>query len=199
MSNIGPPQKITIEPITPETVSSFRQIITVILPVRYPDKFYAESISNPGPSSLARVALWHETNHVGQGKVIGGIQCRLEDTNVDGDQSCYIQTIGVLAPYRELGVASQLLESILLTVVKHYPRVESLSAHVWEMSPDVVDWYKHRGFESNRGLVQGYYTRLRPAGAWFLTRRIAVHDHLKYKNPRGGEVEAAENSVLEEH
>ena len=178
---------VTIEPITPGTVTAFRQVITVLLPVRYPDKFYAESVANTGSSSLARVALWHEDGLV-TGKVVGGIQCRLETINDAGDQSCYIQTIGVLAPYRELGIASQLLESILETIIRHYPKVKALSAHVWEMSQDVVDWYTRRGFEADRTLVQGYYRRLKPAGAWFLTKRIGLQDHLKYQNRNVEEV-----------
>ena len=182
---------VTVEPITPETVTAFRQIITVLLPVRYPDKFYTESVANTGSSSLARVALWHEDGFA-TGKVVGGIQCRLETINDTGDQSCYIQTIGVLAPYRELGIASQLLESILQTIVGHYPKVKALSAHVWEMSQDVVDWYTRRGFEADRMLVQGYYRRLKPAGAWFLTKRIGLQDHLKHQN-RNMEIAGSED------
>ena len=55
-----PPQNVSIDPITPATVSSFRHIIALLLPIRYPDKFFAESTANVTPSSLARVALWHE-------------------------------------------------------------------------------------------------------------------------------------------
>lgn len=199
MPNADPSYKSTIAPITTETVSSFRQIITVLLPVRYPDKFYTESVANPGPSSLARVALWHESNKPDQYKAIGGIQCRLEDTNAEGAQSCYIQTIGVLAPYRELGIASQLLESVLATVVRYYPSVKSLSAHVWEMSPDVVEWYQRREFEVDRSLVQGYYRKLKPAGAWFLTRKIGVPEHLKYRESDNEAPEAIDDDTEERH
>ncbi|KAL8817115.1 MAG: hypothetical protein Q9223_003990 [Gallowayella weberi] len=51
---------VSIEPITPATVSPFRRVIGLLLPIRYPDKFFAESIANPTSSSLARAAIWHE-------------------------------------------------------------------------------------------------------------------------------------------
>ncbi|KAL8723593.1 MAG: hypothetical protein Q9225_000135 [Loekoesia sp. 1 TL-2023] len=55
-----PPQNISIDPITPAIVSSFRRIINLLLPIRYPDKFFAESTANVTTSSLARVAVWHD-------------------------------------------------------------------------------------------------------------------------------------------
>ncbi|KAL9024871.1 MAG: hypothetical protein Q9196_006197 [Gyalolechia fulgens] len=53
-------QQVSIVPITEATISSFRRIISLLLPIRYPDKFFAESIANPTSSSLARVVIWHE-------------------------------------------------------------------------------------------------------------------------------------------
>ncbi|KAL9041992.1 MAG: hypothetical protein Q9214_003921, partial [Letrouitia sp. 1 TL-2023] len=52
------PPNFSIHPITPTTLPSFRRIITLLLPIRYPDSFYAESTANTNSSSLARVALW---------------------------------------------------------------------------------------------------------------------------------------------
>lgn len=54
------PFNVAIEPITPATVPSFRRLIGLLLPIRYPDKFFAESVANVTTSSLARVATWHE-------------------------------------------------------------------------------------------------------------------------------------------
>ncbi|KAI4114478.1 MAG: hypothetical protein LQ338_008001, partial [Usnochroma carphineum] len=51
---------LSIEPITPSTVPSFRRLISLLLPIRYPDKFFADSIADVTSSSLARVAIWHE-------------------------------------------------------------------------------------------------------------------------------------------
>ncbi|CAF9938455.1 MAG: hypothetical protein ALECFALPRED_007695 [Alectoria fallacina] len=93
------PAELSITPITASTLPAYRRLITLLLPIRYPDKFYEDSIANPTPSSLALCALWHETPRPGkrkleslndempsstpattepEAKVIGGIQCRLE-------------------------------------------------------------------------------------------------------------------------
>ncbi|KAL8716197.1 MAG: hypothetical protein Q9220_000102 [cf. Caloplaca sp. 1 TL-2023] len=53
------PPNLSIDPITPATVPSFRRILSLLLPIRYPDKFFAESVANTTSTSLARVATWH--------------------------------------------------------------------------------------------------------------------------------------------
>ena len=93
------PTELSITPITASTLPAYRRLITLLLPIRYQDKFYKDSIANPSPSSLALCALWHEQARPGkrksdslsskissctsetsesEAKVIGGIQCRLE-------------------------------------------------------------------------------------------------------------------------
>ncbi|KAL8724830.1 MAG: hypothetical protein Q9166_007732 [cf. Caloplaca sp. 2 TL-2023] len=54
------PPNVSIEPITPATVPSFRRIIGLLLPIRYPDRFFAESVANVTSSSLAKAAIWQE-------------------------------------------------------------------------------------------------------------------------------------------
>lgn len=93
------PAELSIIPITVSTLPAYRRLITLLLPIRYADKFYKDSIANPTPSSLALCALWNETSRPGkrkrdslndelpssvpaaggpEAKVVGGIQCRLE-------------------------------------------------------------------------------------------------------------------------
>ena len=91
--------------ITPTTLPSFRRILSLLLPVRYPDKFFAETLSDLTVAAISRVAIWHEDLRPGRqkpkvpspdsqgppapkeqstpevpgyGTVIGGIRCRLE-------------------------------------------------------------------------------------------------------------------------
>ena len=56
------PPNVAIERITPATVPSFRLVIGLLLPIRYPDKFFAESVSNATSTSLARAAVLYERN-----------------------------------------------------------------------------------------------------------------------------------------
>lgn len=93
------PADLSITHVTTSTLPAYRRLITLLLPIRYTEKFYKDSISNPTPSSLALCALWHETPRPGKrkvdslnnelplsasatdgtgAKVVGGIQCRLE-------------------------------------------------------------------------------------------------------------------------
>ena len=195
------PSNVQIEPVTPLTLPSYRRIITLLLPIRYPDKFYKETIANTSESSLARVAVWLEgailNNPINLGsptahcepntvqrKVIGGIQCRVEQnpSMLIGEHQLYVQTIGVLAPYRQLGIATRLLQEIIMTVVKYHENVTSIYAHVWEANTDALEWYTRRGFSIESGVIEGYYRRLKPSGARIVRRRITIADHLAAQN-----------------
>ncbi|KAL8751653.1 MAG: hypothetical protein Q9184_006000 [Pyrenodesmia sp. 2 TL-2023] len=230
-SNQHLPKDFSIEPITPTTVPSFRRIISLLLPIRYPDKFFAESVSNVTSSSLARVALWHERSrpakrkreelvkdHVTRpvtsncadltlsetapGTVVGGIQCRHEQLPSHPSQlaasprpeqpaqsakdCCYIQTLAVLSPYRSKGIATALLDTIITTlcVEKVYEGVVSIYAHVWEANEEALEWYVNRGFQVGE-VVQGYYRRLKPAGARIVWRDLRVEDYIRAQAGNG--------------
>lgn len=45
-----------------------------------------------------------------------------------------------------------------------------------------------RGFEVEKGVVEGYYRKLRPAGARVVRRRLGVVDYLGVKEGVGGRV-----------
>lgn len=191
------PSNVQIEPVTSATLPSYRRLITLLLPIRYPDKFYKDSITDTSESSLARVAVWrdggvprssyklgstavHFERDLADRKVIGGIQCRVEDNPSvpAGERQLYIQTIGVLAPYRQLGIATQLLEEVIAVAIHHHDNVTSIYAHVWEANTDALEWYDQRGFSVDSEVMEGYYRRLKPSGARVVRRRITIADHL---------------------
>ena len=58
-------------------------------------------------------------------------------------------------------------------------------AHVWESNTDALEWYVKRGFEVEKGVVEGYYRKLRPAGARIVRRRLGVVDYLELKEGVG--------------
>ncbi|KAL9008858.1 MAG: hypothetical protein Q9173_006056 [Seirophora scorigena] len=227
-----PPPNLSIQPITPSTVPSFRRILSLLLPIRYPDKFFAESVANATPSSLARVALWHERPRpakrkreenpneslqasanptpessgtassqleLNPGTVIGGIQCRMEQlpfhpsllaspkhpipTTSGNRNYCYIQTLALLSPYRAKGIATALVETIVTTLCteKEYEGTASMYAHVWEANEEALEWYVKRRFQVG-DVVQGYYRRLKPAGARIVWRDLEVGDYLRVQS-----------------
>ena len=119
--------------------------------------------------------------------MVGGIRCRLEEVPIapEGEDSgaavkkqVYVQTLGVLSPYRTLGVASALLEEVVEVGIREYG-ISSIYAHVWEANTEALEWYVRRGFSVEKELVEGYYRRLRPAGARVVWRVVGVNDYIR--------------------
>lgn len=127
-----------------------------------------------------------------QGNCVGGVRCRLEPPPpppplphespdspppLQRGGSIYIMTLCTLSPYRHLGVGTQLITSILSAAVEL--GCSEVYAHVWEANTDALDWYRRRGFDVDSGeVVQGYYRKLRPAGARVVRRRVGIVDAL---------------------
>lgn len=59
-------------------------------------------------------------------------------------------------------------------------RIESLYAHVWTKNTEGLEWYAKRGFVKEGGVVNGYYTKLKPDTAWVLRRRLGPSDYLAH-------------------
>ena len=210
---------ISIEPITTSTLSAYRCLITSLLPIRYQEKYYTESVADPSPTSLALCAIYHDphlplaskASSVGPGEnVVAGIQCRLEplpplsaSTSTLNPrplrhpplspplaaqaprQNLYISTLCTLSPHRSLGIATALLNHIIYTLLTHpaYAKytIVTLYAHVWEANEEALEWYQRRGFTLEKGVVEGYYRKLRPMGARIVRREIKVGDYVRAK------------------
>lgn len=205
------PDQVSVQPITPTQLPAYRRLITLLLPIRYPDKFYKDSVAIEGPSSLALCALWHEparprqvVNGLSTGRpatsegtpslpydrVVAGIQCRLESVpspiNASKpEQTLYIQTLATLAPYRSYGIAGALLDTAIMTAITHYEGVKEIYAHVWEANEEALEWYGKRGFVVESEVVEGYYRKLRPSGAKVVRRWVGVGDYLKARDTLG--------------
>ena len=52
---------------------------------------------------------------------------------------------------------------------------------MWEANTDALEWYEKRGFEVEKGVVEGYYRKLRPTGARVVRRRLGVGNYLGVK------------------
>jgi N-alpha-acetyltransferase 50 len=199
------PPNVSLAPITAETLPSFRRLNSLLLPVPYSNKFYAETISDHVASSISLVALWHDTPSTSaqikapKPRVVGGIRCRLlahspaspsssstspikSGISTDGP-SLYISTISVLAPYRHHGIATALLAKITARAICEYG-IQTVSAHVWEANEEAREWYRKMGFREVR-FEDGYYKRLKPAGAWTIERRVGVGDLLGMEEENG--------------
>jgi N-alpha-acetyltransferase 50 len=175
---------ITINPIHPDHLPALRRLTTTLLPIKFSDTFYNESISSPTAASICRVALYTPPNTSSVPIPIGWIRCSLDplpetsspsqNTPTPTNPQLYIKVLCLLAPYRHMGVATALLDSTLQQQ-KEFLReqnVQFVFAHVWESNEEALEWYAKRGFERKGELVESYYRKLRPGGAWVVRREV---------------------------
>lgn len=99
---------------------------------------------------------------------MGAITARLEE--VEGKQTMYIMTFGVLEPYRRLGFGSQLFEE-LLRRVRGYREIRTIYLHMWVSNETGFAFYKRQGFEKTK-YKKNYYTDIQPPHCYILTKRL---------------------------
>ncbi|KAH8886777.1 hypothetical protein GQ53DRAFT_337396 [Thozetella sp. PMI_491] len=203
------PPEASIVPVAEAHIPSLRRINALLLPVDYTGSFY-KNILEPLTSGLfSRAVLWADpARPAAQDKVVGGMVCRFE-TNPFVDEvgrprlpeeirrlpypswqspyhAIYIQSLGILSPYRSQGLAAAALEHIIASAVAlrdHGPRYEDDSAlpminvqvvyaHVWTENEEGLRWYESRGFVRDLEPLQGYYYKLQPGSAWIVRKEI---------------------------
>ena len=160
---------------TEKNVNQLKKLNLALFPVVYSDKFYDDVTSvNAKQTHLAYF------NDI----LVGAVCCRAEPavaadadgapdktstTTAIGQFNLYIMTIGVLAPYRRLGIASQLLQQVLHNASKQ-SACAKVYLHVQVNNDEVVLFYQRHGFDKG-DVVKDYYKRIEPADAVVLTRR----------------------------
>ncbi|AEO65639.1 c5ae61cb-f80d-4378-9c0b-1555f2fa0f76 [Thermothielavioides terrestris] len=196
------PRGATIEPLTEHHIPALRRINSLLLPVPYPDSFYAKALDPFASGLFSRAILWQDSD-ADTPKVIGGLICRLEPNPFVDTQgrplpqppqpthpqkpadvplntpyhAIYIQSLALLSPYRSLGLAAAALEHIiasaaLLPAAGSNIDARTVYAHVWTENEEGLRWYRARGFACAAEPVKGYYFKLRPDSAWVVTRHI---------------------------
>ncbi|KAI1485537.1 acyl-CoA N-acyltransferase [Biscogniauxia mediterranea] len=187
----------SICPIEPEHVPALRRITSLLLPVNYPDSFYARLADPLSSGAFSRVVLWRDDDDAVAPKVIGGLVCRPEPspfypssptplgaTSIFQQQqrttpsspsaqpnALYIQSLVLLSPYRGLGLAAALLDDVTASAARSEFACEAVYAHVWTDNADGLRWYLARGFRQVEE-IKGYYLKLRPDSAWVVRRDI---------------------------
>ncbi|KAK5636214.1 hypothetical protein RRF57_011926 [Xylaria bambusicola] len=188
-ANLHP--QASISRIQPEHIPALRRITSLLLPVNYPDSFYARLSDPLSSGAFSRVILWHDDKggSSAPGKVIGGLVCRPEPSpfhsgTVDASRSpirptipsaqpnaLYIQSLVLLSPYRGLGLAAALLDEVVADAVQSEFACDSVWAHVWTQNEEGMQWYMARGFARIEE-VKKYYYKLQPDSAWIVRRDI---------------------------
>lgn len=160
------------------SLKALKRLNSLLLRVKYRDSFYNKILKNPTDNALTRIAFWSDGD-----MVVGGIRAQWEppDDHLHSSSSSsavtdpdkgkiYLMTLGVLSPFRRLGVASALL-AYILQIAKVWG-VDEVYAHVWVNNTEALEWYKKRSFTIDDELVKNYYLKLKPRDAWIVRLKI---------------------------
>lgn len=171
---------ITITSIQSEQLPALKRLTSALLPIKYPETFFNQVIDDETTATISRAALCN-LDSSSPPTPIGWIRCSLEpypegpsppQISHPTYNQIYIKTICLLAPYRNMGIATALLDCILQQVKAWTDHnIRFIFAHVWESNEEALEWYGKRGFRKEI-FVQGYYRRLRPAGAWIVRKQV---------------------------
>ncbi|CAD6884410.1 unnamed protein product [Tilletia controversa] len=97
---------------TPNNIGQVRKLNSVLFPVRYSEKWYKD-ILKADNLALSRIGLFNDIP-------VGLLAARYEQASTHapeiGGVNIYLMTLGVLAPYRRRGLASELLRNLLSVV-----------------------------------------------------------------------------------
>lgn len=156
----APALKVSFIGITKDNVGQLRELNRAVFPVSYSPKFY-EDVIKPGVKDVVRLAFHNSA-------LVGAICCRFEEGE-GGKRRVYIMTLGVLAPYRSLGVGSRLLRSVMKRV-RTLGDVSEVYLHVQVSNEGALEFYRRHEFEVGER-VEGYYKRLDPPDC-FVVRKV---------------------------
>lgn len=161
---------LCFEEVTESNIGELERINQVIFPIKYPRRVYDDIVACGGVSQVVRLS----NPKSGQTGLVGGISCRLENT-LDGP-ILYIITLGVLAPYRNLGLGSQLLTRCLDRVCSWLPEVREAKLHVQVNNDDAIRFYEKHGFRIVER-IENYYIKVEPRDAVLLQKRLSTGGH----------------------
>eukprot|EP00026_Physarum_polycephalum_P019972 Phypoly_transcript_22265.p1 GENE.Phypoly_transcript_22265~~Phypoly_transcript_22265.p1 ORF type:complete len:167 (+),score=27.65 Phypoly_transcript_22265:98-598(+) len=153
------PQESTIDlgDLTDKNVGQLKILNAAIFPVKYNDKFYTDLLL-PGREELTKLAYYNDI-------FVGAVCCRVEE-----EHKVYIMTLGVLAPYRQLKIGTELLEYVINLCKKH-PQVQQIYLHVQVNNDAAIEFYKRFGFEITE-TIQNYYKRIEPPDCYVLLKTL---------------------------
>ncbi|KAJ1993170.1 N-alpha-acetyltransferase 50 [Dimargaris cristalligena] len=168
MLSDAPNSSVQLVDITPDLLPQVKRLNGVLFPVQYSPSFYKLLLT---VGEYAKLAYFNRV-------CVGTVGCKLEPIAEDpeSDHQLYIMTLGVLAPYRRLGIGRVLLEHILQAAHTanyrdHGPVIKRVRLHVQVSNEDAMAFYQRQGFLMVE-TVPDYYTRISPADAYILEKQL---------------------------
>ncbi|KAJ4749531.1 N-alpha-acetyltransferase 50 [Rhynchospora pubera] len=155
----GREMEVSLDGVRDKNLMQLKKLNTAIFPVRYNDKYYSDALSS---ADFSKLAYYSDI-------CVGSIACRLEKAE-GGAVRAYIMTLGVLAPYRRLGIGKKLLTHVLDLCAKQ--NISDIYLHVQTNNDDAIGFYKKYGFEITE-TIQNYYVNITPPDCYVLTKTFS--------------------------
>lgn len=150
--------------------TQLKKINQSCFPVAYGDSFYND-MAKKSDENLCKFAYY-------SGLAIGAISTRIEPIpeSSNGRSRLYVMTLGVLAAYRNHGIGSKLVQSILDYYESEkdgkLSTVDEIMVHTQTSNTDAMKFYMERfGFEKEK-LVENYYKRIDPPHCYILSKKL---------------------------
>ncbi|KAL7436330.1 hypothetical protein ACHAXM_005128 [Skeletonema potamos] len=147
-----------------------KKINQACFPLSYGESFYND-MAKKSDENMCKFAYF-------SGLAIGAICTRVEPIPDDpnGRSRLYIMTLGVLAAYRNHGIGSKLVQSILDYYESEkngkLATVDEIMVHTQTSNTDAMKFYADRfGFEKGE-LVENYYKRIDPPHCYILRKKL---------------------------
>ncbi|EPQ57529.1 acyl-CoA N-acyltransferase [Gloeophyllum trabeum ATCC 11539] len=155
--------KVSFASLTPNNLGTVRKLNSVLFPIKYSDKLYRDILA-PELEDYCKLIYYND--------VPVGIICSRLEPQPGGTAKLYLMTMGVLAPYRSLGLGSQGLEAILsAAAVSTKPKISHVYLHVQVSNTAAKRFYEKHGFTEVR-VHEHYYKKIEPHDAWILEKAI---------------------------
>ncbi|KAG6554590.1 hypothetical protein Mapa_003608 [Marchantia paleacea] len=159
---MGRPQDVYVsfDTVRDKNLMQLKKLNMSIFPVSYQDKFYTDALSSGDFTKLAYYA----------DLCVGSIACRLEKKEGGAGVRLYIMTLGVLAPYRRIGIGSKLLKKTLEQCEQDAVIVE-VYLHVQTNNEAAIEFYKKFDFEITE-TIKNYYKHIEPPDCYVLSKNL---------------------------
>lgn len=167
--------------VTPNNLGQVKVLHKVLFPVNYDEKFYTELLEAGEFAKLGTIRLLLLSpkklnffffciayyNDV----CVGTVCCRKEVDDINPEFfKVYMMTIGVLEPYRHLGLGSQLFEHIL-EQAKVAKNISKVYLHAQTNNNRAIEFYKKYDFDIV-STEEDYYKNIEPRDAYLLSKTI---------------------------
>eukprot|EP00249_Psilotum_nudum_P005888 c19304_g1_i2 orf=421-945(-) len=150
---------VTFDNVRDKNLMQLKKLNTAIFPVKYKDRYYSDALAS---GDFTKLAYYGDI-------CVGSIACRLEKRE-GGGMKLYIMTLGILAPYRRLGIGSKLLKNTL-DLCQQDPNIFEVFLHVQTNNEEAIALYRKFDFEIKEK-IENYYTDIEPPDCYLLSKTL---------------------------